>query len=219
MVRVDVNTRLDKLDAAIRRVTALTGREITSVIHEAGKIFARAAGKAMPPKGKWAHTAAARKRKVFEKHVGRFFNEENGNPADIIGNRKRGQENLFCLNFGADKKKRKTRHYWQKSAANKDRVINSRDVAKAQFWRALELQGGSKPAGAYAGKKAIIAAAQNVSVKYGKSLLTPFVEVESEIKTAAGMRPFAIVQGLGSAKNQVTQWGKRLLEKQKEAFR
>jgi len=219
MIRVDVNTRLEKLDAAIGRVASLTGRELSEIVETSGRIFARSSGKAMPPKGKWAHKASARKRKVFEKHVGRFFNEELGNVADIVGTRKRGQDMLYCLNFGGGKKKKITKHYWQKKDANNDRVIKTRDVAKAQFWRALELQGENKPAGAYAGNKALVIAAQNVSVRKGPGLFTPFVEIRSDVRTAAGMRPFAVVQGLGSAKNQVAQWGRRLLEKQKEAFR
>jgi len=220
-IKIDVDVKLEKLNASIFRVAEKTGRELQDVVKEAAISFTRSGGKAMPPKGKWAHAAPFRKREVFEKSLGTFFNFENGDPRNVEGTRRKKQEAIFCLKFGAKKglgAKRKTRHFWSKTTANKYRPIPTRGLAKAQFWKALELQGVSKPRSAFTGKYSMDIAARGVSVKKGKGLIFPFVEIKSSVPTAEAYRPIAEAVGLKEAAFIVGKWGRRLEAEQRRAW-
>jgi hypothetical protein len=218
-VKLNANVEMGKLNAAIKRVTALTGKELETVIGQAGIIFTRSAGKAMPPRGRWAHPAKARRREIFELSCGQYFNRENGDPAAVRGRRRRGQDAMYGVMVGAPKsRKRKRILAWQKSVVNKERRIESRGVAKGQFWRAMEQQGQSSPRGAYMGVKARHAAAASVTVSQGKGFLMPFIQVDSDIRTAEKYRPIAVKIGLKDAAKQVAAWGRRLAKEQERAF-
>mgnify|MGYP001191888069 FL=1 len=217
-IRANVSVSLDELNRSIERVAKQTGKSLDSVITEAGRMFARSSGKAMPPSGKWGHPARARKREIFEKHVGTYFNEEHGKPEDIEGKRRKNQDMMYGLVFKQGKKKIQ-KHYWQKSLANKKRNILTRGVAKAQFWNVLALQGVSKPRSAFVGVKAESAARANSGIKRGRGFLLPFVDISSSIRTAEGYRPYAMVRGLNDAKRSVRAWARRLEQEQKKAWR
>lgn len=217
-IRANVTVSLDELNKAIDRVSKATGKSLDEVVKLSGIMFARGAGKAMPPSGKWGHPAKARNRVVFEKHAGTYFNQELGDPAAIEGKRKKGQDMMYALSFKRGREKY-TRHFWKKSDANKHRKILTRGIAKAQFWRALELQGVSKPRSAFVAPSAEIQADKNVSVKRGRGFLMPFIDIASRIQTASGYRPYAMVRGLNDAKRQVRSWAKRLEQEQRRAWR
>ena len=210
--------RHDELNRSIERVAKQTGKNLNYVITEAGRMFARSAGKAMPPKNKWAHSAKARKRALFEKSAGVYFNEEHGKSEDIEGKRRKGQDMMYGLVFKSSKAKYK-KHYWQKSLANKQRNILTRDLAKAQFWNVLALQGVSKPRSAFVGVKAELVARANSSVKRGKEIFKPFVDIISSVETAEGARPGAMVRGFNDARRSVRAWARRLEQEQKKAWR
>ena len=217
-IRANVSVSLDELNRSIERVAKQTGKSLDSVITEAGRMFARSSGKAMPPSGKWGHPARARKREIFEKHVGTYFNEEHGKPEDIEGKRRKNQDMMYGLVFKQGKKKIQ-KHYWQKSLANKKRNILTRGVAKAQFWNVLALQGVSKPRSAFIGVKAELVARANSSVKRGKEIFKPFVDIISSVETAEGARPGAMVRGFNDARRSVRGWARRLEQEQKKAWR
>jgi len=217
-IKIDVDVKLEKLNASIFRVAEKTGRELQDVVKEAAISFTRSGGKAMPPKGKWAHAAPFRKREVFEKSLGTFFNFENGDPRNVEGTRRKKQEVIYCLKFGAKNSNRRTRYFWGKTLANKYRPIPTRGLAKAQFWKALELQGVSKPRSAFTGKYSMDIAARGVSVKKGKGLIFPFVEIKSSVPTAEAYRPIAEAVGLKEAAFIVGKWGRRLEAEQRRAW-
>jgi len=217
-IKIDVDVKLEKLNASIFRVAEKTGRELQDVVKEAAISFTRSGGKAMPPKGKWAHAAPFRKREVFEKSLGTFFNFENGDSSDVEGTRRKKQEVIYCLKFGAKNSNRRTRYFWGKTLANKYRPIPTRGLAKAQFWKALELQGVSKPRSAFTGKYSMDIAARGVSVKKGKGLIFPFVEIKSSVPTAEAYRPIAEAVGLKEAAFIVGKWGRRLEAEQRRAW-
>jgi len=217
-IKIDVDVKLEKLNASIFRVAEKTGRELQDVVKEAAISFTRSGGKAMPPKGKWGHAAPFRKREVFEKSVGTFFNFENGDPRNVEGTRRKKQEVIYCLKFGAKNSNRRTRYFWGKTLANKYRPIPTRGLAKAQFWKALELQGVSKPRSAFTGKYSMDIAARGVSVKKGKGLIFPFVEIKSSVPTAEAYRPIAEAVGLKEAAFIVGKWGRRLEAEQRRAW-
>ena len=217
-IKIDVDVKLEKLNASIFKVAETTGRELQDVVKEAAISFTRSGGKAMPPKGKWGHAAPFRKREVFEKSVGTFFNFENGDPRNVEGTRRKKQEVIYCLKFGAKNSNRRTRYFWGKTLANKYRPIPTRGLAKAQFWKALELQGVSKPRSAFTGKYSMDIAARGVSVKKGKGLIFPFVEIKSSVPTAEAYRPIAEAVGLKEAAFIVGKWGRRLEAEQRRAW-
>ena len=220
-IKIDVKVKLDKLNASIFKVAEKTGRGLQEIVKEAGVAFTRSAGKAMPPKGKWAHAAPFRRREVFEKSLGTFFNFENGDPRNVEGTRRKKQEAIFCLKFGPKNGlgvKRKTRHFWNKTRAGRYRPILTRGLAKAQFWKALELQGKDKPRSAFTGKYAMDIAARGVRVKRGKGFIHPYVNIKSNIPTAESYRPIAEAVGLKEAAFIVGKWGRRLEAEQRRAW-
>lgn len=222
LVKIDVDVKLEELNQSIFRVAEKTGRELNEIVKEAAILFTRSAGKAMPPKNKWGHAAKFRKREVLARGVGTFFNYDKGNVQDIEGTRRKKQQELYFLKFGAKQKgrdNRKKRYFWNKSRANKYRPILTRGLAKAQFWKALELQGVSKPRSAFTGKYSMDIAGRGVSVKSGKGLVYPFVEIKSDVSTAEAYRPIAIAVGLKEASFAVKKWGQRLEKEQKRVWK
>lgn len=219
-IKIDVDVKLDQLNASIFRVADATGRELQDVVKEAAISFTRSGGKAMPPKGKWGHAAAFRKREVFEKSVSTFFNFDGGySKNDVEGTRRKKQNVIYALKFGAKNSQRRTRYFWSKTTANKYRPIPTRGLAKAQFWKALELQGVSKPRSAFTGKYSMDIAARGVSVKKGRGMIFPFVEIKSSVPTAEAYRPIAEAVGLKESAFIIDKWGRRLENEQRRAWR
>lgn len=218
-IKIDVDVKLEKLNASIFKVAETTGRELQDVVKEAAISFTRSGGKAMPPKNKWGHAAPFRKREVFEKSVSTFFNIDGGYAKnDVEGTRRKKQEVIYCLKFGAKNSNRRTRYFWGKTLANKYRPIQTRGLAKAQFWKALELQGVIKPRSAFTGKYSMDIAARGVSVKKGRGMIFPFVEIKSSVPTADAYRPIAEAVGLKESAFIIDKWGRRLENEQRRAW-
>jgi len=187
-------------------------------VEEASFFFLINAGKAMPPKGKLGHSIKGRKRAVYIESLDTIFNKKSVKKSEITGSRKKTSKFVYALNFRV-KGKKQAKYFWQKSETKKHMKIETRGLAKAQFWAAMEKLGRSKPGRAYVTEKAMRIASSLTNVRREKWLLTPSVIIESTIKEASKMRPIAIKIGIAKAESITKAWARRLEKEQSMAFR
>lgn len=220
-IRVDITARVDQLNAAIDRVVQKTGRSLENIVHAASIIFARSAGKAMPPKGKWGHPKNSRERTIWTIGKGTFFGLMLHKKEEVRGVEDDGPF-IYCMNFNKKKPSRGNRldrFFWSKNDAESRKMILGRGIAKAQFWKALGDLGGGRPVKSYVGPAAERAARNLVTTKKGAGWLVPFIEISSDVATAEDARPYAEVKGLGDAKRQINSWANRLESEQKAVWK
>jgi hypothetical protein len=218
LVWVDVETRLQELDAAIRRVSERTGKSIVEIVHESAVIFSREAGRAMKPSGKWAQPGKKRKREIYRTSMNEFFNIKRLDPSIIGGRRPKKAEGIATVSVKISGERRYKKHYgWRKSSLKNYGQIKSHGTAKAQFWEAMKQLGANPPRGAIVGPIAERVAVANVSVNQDKST-DPATTINSSVRTAAGQRPYAIVTALGKTRRNVRAWARRLEQEQQKAW-
>lgn len=224
MIGMRVSADIEKLDAAINRVSQTTGRSLNEIVRQSAIMFARSAGKAMPPKGRWAHPAKFEKRTIYKLSANQYFNVEDNDPRDILGTRGRGQSYMYAIMTGNPRSRHRRRLVaWKQRELTRRRKIETRNVAKAQFWEALQAMGQTVPRGTRITSTTAQTAKRNVSVtgdtiarSFRKDM--PYIDIVSTLRTASGYRPFAEVVGLRSASRQVQAWGRRLKRDQQRAW-